>query len=361
MLFAASLNLAGCSSVAPVERPTTEAELNDPLEPFNRAMFGFNWIIDHTIFEPLVGAYDFLVPDLMKDRLHDCVENYLSPLSMINSLFQGDGDKFLVHTARFVINTIFGLGGLFDVCSLVGLTARPETFGDTLKVWGLEPGCFLIIPILGPLGSRDFFGQMMDWVMHPFDWFLWEASTLSFYGEKGVEYVDARLKFSGVGNAIEQSFADPYIIVRNAYFEKRGCKSPNKVLPRPLAPPPPQAPKAAPVSPCVTRNPFPVHPTLRAPMNKSPAEKQNPSSEPAKKAAPVKPQGNVHQVPTKPAGHSAQTGIGWQWKVTLAGNALEIHSSLSPFASCSPFALPASLAASAFVAETCRALSQPTI
>lgn len=134
----------------------------DPLEGFNRGMYRFNAWFDETIFLPVVGAYDFLVPDVAKAGVHNFLKNVDDLENLINSMLQFKG-KASAHTAgRLAVNTTVGLLGLWDPATEMGLQRHDEDFGQTLGHYGIGPGPFLVLPILGPSSLRDTVGIVAD-------------------------------------------------------------------------------------------------------------------------------------------------------------------------------------------------------
>jgi phospholipid-binding lipoprotein MlaA len=134
----------------------------DPLEGFNRGMYRFNALFDESIFLPLIGAYDFLLPDVAKAGVHNFMKNVGDIENLINSMLQLKG-KASAHTAgRLAVNTTVGLLGLWDPATEMGLQRHDEDFGQTLGHYGVGPGPYLVLPILGPSSLRDTVGFAVD-------------------------------------------------------------------------------------------------------------------------------------------------------------------------------------------------------
>ena len=149
LLAAASavLALAGCAS-APGAR-------NDPLEPMNRAVFAFNEAVDDAVLKPVATAYQKVVPELVRTGVDNVFANIGDLWSAANQLLQAKPVAAVEMGFRFVVNSSFGIGGLFDIASEAGLERRSEDFGQTLGRWGLGTGPYLVLPLLGPSNVRD--------------------------------------------------------------------------------------------------------------------------------------------------------------------------------------------------------------
>ena len=141
------------------------ADQADPLEAFNRRMYHFNYEIERIIITPIVNTYKFITPDFVENRVSNFFKNAKVLNTMANSAFQFKGRKSMRALGRFTINTILGLGGLFDVASKMGMPKPHEDFGLTLAYYGVGRGPYLVLPILGPTYLRDAFGMGVDSVV----------------------------------------------------------------------------------------------------------------------------------------------------------------------------------------------------
>ena len=138
------------------------ADEADPFEEFNRRMYHFNYEIERIVITPVVNTYKFITPDFVENRVSNFFKNTKVLNTMANSAFQFKGRKSMRALGRFSINTILGLGGLFDVASKMGMPKPHEDFGLTLAYYGVGRGPYLILPILGPTYLRDAFGIAVD-------------------------------------------------------------------------------------------------------------------------------------------------------------------------------------------------------
>ena len=161
--------LAGCATP-----PTDPAELaqfehnNDPLEPLNRKTFAFNQFVDHALLRPAAVAYVTAVPDDARHAVHRVLDNMKEPTLFFNNVLQGEFQRAATTLGRFVVNSTVGFGGLVDVATLSGIERQPADFGQTLYVWGVGSGPYLILPILGPSNPRDAIGGGVDSYADPF-------------------------------------------------------------------------------------------------------------------------------------------------------------------------------------------------
>ena len=141
------------------------ADEADPFEEFNRRMYHFNYEIERIVITPIVNTYKFITPDFVENRVSNFFKNAKVLNTMANSAFQFKGRKSMRALGRFTINTVLGLGGIFDVASKMGMPKPYEDFGLTLAYYGVGRGPYLILPILGPTYLRDAFGMGVDSVM----------------------------------------------------------------------------------------------------------------------------------------------------------------------------------------------------
>ena len=129
---------------------TSHASEDDPLEPMNRVIFGFNEVIDDNILEPVAEGYRFVTPDPIEDSVSNFFNNLGEINTIVNSALQMKLDKTMSSTSRFVINSSVGILGLFDVATSLGIERHREDFGQTLGYYGISPGPYLVLPFFGP-------------------------------------------------------------------------------------------------------------------------------------------------------------------------------------------------------------------
>lgn len=203
-------------------RDTTEMEPEeyDPWERWNEPMFNFNRKVDQYVLKPVAKGYNFVVPDEIQIMISNGFDNIAFVPRLVNSLLQG---KFLGagrELSRFVINSTAGVGGLFDPAKDVfGILKSREDFGQTLGLWGVGPGPYLIVPFLEPLTVRDGIGKAVDNAMDPFAYFLpliWGRLAM-----KVGDIVNERSLNLDLFQGFEESVIDMYSAVRHAYLQRR--------------------------------------------------------------------------------------------------------------------------------------------
>jgi len=186
--------------------------INDPNEDMNRHVMAANQEILRPVSEVLKAA----IPGPVHDRLHDLNSNLRQPRIFVNNVLQARFDAATHTGARFLMNTLFGLGGLVDVASHAGLPEETGDFGQTLFVWGVAEGPYVVRPYLGPATLRDAVGSTVDMFSNPFGWFLGPNMAITA-GSVGVDAVD-RL---GQLKQAEDASIDFYSVVRSAYYQMR--------------------------------------------------------------------------------------------------------------------------------------------
>ena len=138
----------------------------DPWESMNRRIYNFNAIFDQYVFLPVVRGYEFILPDFAEKGVSNFFKNLTEVTNLMNSLLQFKVDKFGITVSRIAINTTLGVGGLFDVATAGGFQRANEDFGQTLGYYGLGPGPYLVLPILGPSNLRDTAGLAVDTIVY---------------------------------------------------------------------------------------------------------------------------------------------------------------------------------------------------
>lgn len=193
---------------------------HDPWEGFNRAMFSFNDGVDRWVLEPVAKGYDVVVPDPLERCISNFFQNLRVPIQSVNGFLQGKPVNGLSDVGRFTVNTTVGLAGFLDPATYFGLERHEEDFGQTLGVWGLPNGPYLVIPLLGPSTVRDTGGMAVDALMTPTWYFVDGAITI---GARVFETVNTRsLVLDDVQNARKAAF-DFYTFVRNGYLQRRAA------------------------------------------------------------------------------------------------------------------------------------------
>lgn len=154
--------LVACASV-----PAGETAPDDPLEPLNRTVFDFNTALDDAVIKPAAEAYRAAIPAFFRDRIRSVIDNFAEPRIFVNDVLQGRFNAAGFTFARFFVNTIAGVGGMFDFAGTHGLAKQSGDFGQTLYAWGAADGPYLVLPFFGPSNVRDAFGLGVDLVTTP--------------------------------------------------------------------------------------------------------------------------------------------------------------------------------------------------
>jgi len=226
VLMCATL-VTACATRPPADDPEAVAEfeqINDPFEPANRAIFGFNQAVDKAVIRPVAQAYRDVVPEFGRMRVRDFLANLRSPVVFANQLLQGDGDGAWTTLGRFCINTTFGVLGIMDVASEMGLKPEEEDFGQTMAVWGFPEGPYLVLPILGPSNPRDAVGLVADFYIDPIT--HWSQATSSEWepvARTGATTVDTREGLLDVLDETERTSLDYYSSLRSLYRQRRAA------------------------------------------------------------------------------------------------------------------------------------------
>jgi phospholipid-binding lipoprotein MlaA len=195
----------------------------DPLEPFNRAVFQFNTYVDFMILKPVTWLYKSALPEFMQNSVSSFLNNLASPVYMLNHLLQGNFRGFEATLHRFVINSTLGIGGLIDVASYHGLPNKDAAdFGQTLGVWGMGHGAYLVLPIVGPSSLRDGTGRVVDTVADPFNQIWMDSETeWPIYTRAGLTIIDKRAKYGEQYDKVMGTAVDPYVTFRSIYSQRR--------------------------------------------------------------------------------------------------------------------------------------------
>ena len=181
-LLALGLSLSGCASPR-ASSAAAEANGGDPLENTNRAIFDFNQKVDHYVLVPVAKGYRAVVPPPMRQSLHDFLQNLDEPVVFANDVLQGQPRLAAQTLGRLAINSTVGVGGMFDIAGRAGIPHHVNDLGITLATWGIGPGPYLVIPVLGPSNVRDLSGQIADNFADPGDYvagqyhYVWAAIT----------------------------------------------------------------------------------------------------------------------------------------------------------------------------------------
>jgi phospholipid-binding lipoprotein MlaA len=211
---------------------------NDPLEGVNRGIFEFNRVVDGVLIKPLAQIYRGVLPQPAQDSVRSFLRNLRTPVILANDLLQGDRDRAGTTMGRFLVNTTLGIGGLFDVASELGMPFHDEDFGQTLAVWGVGEGPYLVLPLLGPSNPRDVVGLASEFFLDPVNLYL-RKEDLEYltYVRAGLRGIDARARSIDVLDELERTSLDYYAAIRSLYRQQRANDIRNsKSADEPVAP-----------------------------------------------------------------------------------------------------------------------------
>lgn len=201
-----------------VDEDLTPGQRADPWEPFNRAMFRFNQDLDQGALLPWADAYVTLVPELLRIGIGNFFANAQDLWSAANNLLQAKLDRSLMMTMRFAVNSTFGALGLIDVAGAVGIPRTPEDFGQTLAVWGMPAGPYLVLPLFGPSTVRDALGLPLDLIASPY-YAVNQGSFRPVTTLLGV--INTRAELLPATRALDEIALDKYTFVRDVYLQRR--------------------------------------------------------------------------------------------------------------------------------------------
>jgi phospholipid-binding lipoprotein MlaA len=197
---------------------TDARDTRDPLEGYNRFMFRVNDGLDNAVVKPVAQGYQKVVPQTVRAGVSNFFGNFGDAWSAINHLLQGKATDAAEMTIRVATNTVFGIGGLFDVASELGIERRSEDFGQTLGRWGMPAGPYLVLPALGPSTIRDASARPLDMAWSPSRVINDEATrtTLTM-----LSFVDTRAGLLNASRILDEVALDKYVFVRDAYLSRR--------------------------------------------------------------------------------------------------------------------------------------------
>ena len=206
--------LSACATVDP-----EYADPRDPLESFNRAMFTFNDNLDKYVAKPLAEGYQKITPEPIDRGITNFFANLDEVGTILNNALQLKfGDAFS-DLGRLTANSTLGLLGFIDVASDMGLEKHYEDFGQTLGAWGMGPGPYLVLPVIGPSSGRDAVGFAADWFTNPL-YYVVEDTGVS-WGLYIVRFVDRRAGLLKTTDILETAALDPYAFMRESYLQNR--------------------------------------------------------------------------------------------------------------------------------------------
>lgn len=216
-LVTSALMMIGCAGAAKraensMDPVSVKAVQADPYEGFNRSMYKFNTKLDKYFFKPVSDGYKFITPDFVETGVSNFFNNLKGINVVLNDVLQGKLAQSASDAGRFLTNTTIGVAGLFDVASELGLQHNVEDFGQTLAVWGVGEGPYLVLPVMGPTTIRDGGGLIVDKAANP-------GTYVPFTGV--IEGISDRANAEGSLKFINEASLDPYVFTRESFLQYR--------------------------------------------------------------------------------------------------------------------------------------------
>lgn len=218
IIVCAALFLTGCST------PSQPDGINDPYEVTNRKVHNFNRGLDRSILRPASNAYGTVVPEPARNGVANFANNLNQPANVVNALLQGRVENAGHNTFRFLVNTTFGLGGLLDPATEMGLEDRRTDFGETLYVWGVAEGAYRELPVVGPATQRYAAGRLVDLFTNPLRFALDGPQATARTAANVASGLGARYRLSDTIDSVLYDSADSYAQARLIYIQNRRFK-----------------------------------------------------------------------------------------------------------------------------------------
>jgi len=217
MLAIVCLAVSSCAT-----EPDSPNSMNDPLEGFNRHVFAFNDAVDTVAIRPAAVLYRDTVPEPLKNIVSNFLDHLTLPLTIVHDLLQGKPDRAGIAAKRLFLNTTVGMAGLFDIATPAGFVYHQEDMGQTLGVYGVGPGPYLVLPFLGPSSVRDAAGNLVDRFIDPVSIATYAASSdmALRMGRTAASGLVEREKLIGTLDALRESL-DYYATLRSSYRQRR--------------------------------------------------------------------------------------------------------------------------------------------
>lgn len=217
-----ALTLGACSTTGNTSADGADAAVYDPAEKVNRVMLKVNDGIDKVALEPVARGYRKFTPEAFRVALRNFLRNLKSPVIIGNQILQGDLEGTGNSTLRMLVNTLAGFGGILDLAADGGVPYEPEDFGQTLGVWGVGHGPYLVLPLLGPSSLRDASGMLVDSYVDPLRVYLFNIEHEEWhYGRIAAGAIDQREELLDVIDDLRKNSFDYYAALRSAYVQHR--------------------------------------------------------------------------------------------------------------------------------------------
>ena len=253
-IFAATVGVVLLNSTAALAADSATSSNDDPWERMNRAFYSFNQGLDRAIIRPAAMIYSHVLPSPLRTGIRHVLSNVGEPAGVINDILQVRFKRAGRATGRFLLNTTVGIGGLFDVASGAGLDHEANSFTITLGRYGVKPGPYLYLPVVGPTTVRGVVGAAVGGALDPLYWIRYPHKTEVSLGRALASGLDLRAESDSTLRSLTSEATDPYATIRSAYLQNlqsqiSGENAPVQSLPNfedvvPPASPPPTPPSA---------------------------------------------------------------------------------------------------------------------
>lgn len=220
ILFSLALiSLSACSSSRSASQ---SGEIYDPYENTNRKIFAFNQSVDKSFINPTIRGYRTVTPSAARTGLRNLLRHLKSPVTFANQALQGDLEGAGTVALRATINTFVGFGGLMDTAAMEGIPYEEEDFGQTLAVWGVDHGPYIVVPFFGGVSARDGVGFGVDALADPLMHYVRNIDEDYInYTRAGLTYLTIRNDLYDVLKDLNANSFDPYSAIRSAYYQHR--------------------------------------------------------------------------------------------------------------------------------------------
>jgi phospholipid-binding lipoprotein MlaA len=234
--------LAACATppTDPADRAAFE-QRNDPLAPLNRKVLDANQVLDRILLRPAAKVYVFTVPEDARAAIRHVLDNMKEPTVVFNNALQGEFARAGISLGRFAINSTVGFGGIIDVATLSGIERQPADFGQTLFVWGLPSGPYIVLPILGPSNPRDALGMAVDSYADPFTILATARGVTELTTSRLLANgVDQRARLLDLLDDLEKNSLDFYAQLRSLAQQRREAELHHGAAPAAVPAPAPE-------------------------------------------------------------------------------------------------------------------------
>ena len=207
------LGLGGCATTKETSGQNAASNKDDPYENINRKVYGFNDKVDDYVAKPVADAYKAITPDFLETGVSNFFNNLKTVNVVLNDVLQAKFEQGGRDTGRLLMNTTLGMAGLFDVAKSVGLDQNDEDFEQTLAVWGVPQGNYIVLPLLGPITTRGIPGAVVDTAANPVNYVGAPIQAISL--------INARANAEGALKFIDEAALDPYVFTRESFLQWR--------------------------------------------------------------------------------------------------------------------------------------------